>query len=75
MVERIVMQDLADPSYGASVLGAARETTAETTAESTSGSGARTGETIVSATAVVAVVLFIAGGAVLVLRKKINEIY
>ena len=75
MVERIVMQDLADPSYGASVLGAARETTAETTAESTSGSAARTGETIVSATAVVAVVLFIAGGAVLVLRKKINEIY
>lgn len=75
MVERIVMKDLADPSYGASVLGAARETTAETTAESTSGSAARTGETIISATAVVAVVLFIAGGAVLILRKKINEIY
>ena len=75
MVERIVMKDLADPSYGASVLGAARETTAETTAENTSGSAARTGETIVSATAVVAVVLFIAGGIVLVLRKKINEIY
>jgi hypothetical protein len=76
MVERIIMRDLADPTYGASVLGAARETTAETSAEqSTSGSAARTGETIVSATAVVAVVLFIAGGAILVIRKKINEIY
>ncbi|MCR5528794.1 MAG: DUF5979 domain-containing protein [Saccharofermentans sp.] len=83
MVDRIVMQDLADPTYGTtqddtSVLGVRRDapaeetttTTTTTPTEASSGSVTRTGETAVSATAIVAVVLLIAGGSVLVLRRK-----
>ena len=83
MVDRIVMQDLADPTYGTtqddtSVLGVRRDAPAEETSatttttptEASSGSVTRTGETAVSATAIVAVVLLIAGGSVLILRRK-----
>ena len=88
MVDRIVMQDLADPTYGAtqtdtSVLGVRRdapadETVATTTtptsatSDATSGSVTRTGETAVSATAIVAVVLLVAAGSVLVIRRKLE---
>ncbi|SMC31512.1 hypothetical protein SAMN06296952_0145 [Oscillospiraceae bacterium] len=83
MVDRIVMQDLADPTYGAtqtdtSVLGVRRDapadetvaTTTSATSDATSGSVTRTGETAVSATAIVAVVLLAAAGSVLVIRRK-----
>ncbi len=83
MVDRIIMQDLADPTYGTtqddtSVLGVRRDapaeetttTTTTTPTEASSGSVTRTGETAVSATAIVAVVLLIAGGSVLILRRK-----
>ena len=83
LVDRIVMQDLADPTYGTptdtstSVLGASRDSVDETpvsvTSNEASGTVASTGENRVSVTAVIAVVLIAAAVSVHVIRRKFED--